>query len=60
MSCRELWADEAKNFTPWLAENLPLLNEALGMELELTSREAQVGDFCCDLLARDLGTGASS
>jgi len=37
---RQVWADEAKNFTPWVAENLPQLNEVLGMDLELTTREA--------------------
>jgi hypothetical protein len=52
---KDIWPDEARNFTPWLADNLPLLGEAIGMDLELTGREAAVGDFSCDLLARDLG-----
>src|SRR6266516_63151 len=39
-----------------MAQNLTRLGETLGMDLELTSREAAVGDFCCDLLARDLAT----
>jgi hypothetical protein len=37
---REVWSKEATQFTPWLAENLASLGEALGMELELQSREA--------------------
>src|SRR5580704_11714113 len=54
---KEVWPDEARNFTPWLAENLSRLGEVLGMDLELTVREAPIGDFSCDLLVRDLGTG---
>jgi hypothetical protein len=54
---REIWAHEALNFTPWLAGNLDRLGEALGMDLELQEREAAVGDFSLDLLAKDLGSG---
>jgi len=51
---REIWEDEAKEFTPWLAENIGRLGEALGLELELKSTEAPVGGFALDILARDL------
>lgn len=53
---REMWQHEANDFTPWLAENIEALGEALGLDLELTSREAPVGDFSLDLLARDLNS----
>ena len=54
---KEIWKNEAFDFTPWLAENIEALGEALGMDLELEEREADVGGFSLDLLARDLGTG---
>ena len=53
---REVWPNEATAFTPWLAENISKLGEALGLELELQSREAPVGLYSLDLLARDLGS----
>ena len=36
---REAWESEASDFTPWLAkeENLRLLGETIGIELELVS-----------------------
>ena len=51
---REAWAHEAHNFTPWLSENLHLLSELLGLELELISTEHAVGSFNLDIYAKDL------
>lgn len=53
---RTIWKNEAHNFTPWLAENLDKLGDLIGLDLELASREAKVGDFSLDLLAKDLST----
>ncbi len=52
---RDQWVDEAKDFTPWLAqpENLAILGEALGIDLELEAQEKDVGPFHADLLCRD-------
>lgn len=54
---REIWPHEATDFTPWLAENIGRLGRALGMEIEVEEREADVGDFSLDIKAKDLGTG---
>ncbi len=53
---RDIWPDEAQDFTPWLAkeENLTLLGETLGMELELEGQELNVGDFRADILCRNI------
>jgi hypothetical protein len=50
---RSFWAHEALELTPWLEENIGLLSEALGLELEVEERECGVGPFSADLLCRD-------
>lgn len=50
LKVREVWPDEAKDFTPWLAENADLLGEALGMDLVHRETEANVGRYSADLL----------
>lgn len=47
----EIWANEAQDFTPWLANenNLALLGRTLGMELELIAQEQNVGPFRADI-----------
>ena len=55
---RELWPNEAQDFTPWLAKNLRLLGEEIGLKLEFVSMEEPVGPFSLDILARDVNSGA--
>lgn len=52
---REAWIGEATDFTPWLAqpENVALLGEAIGIDLEVESQEKSVGPFRADILCRD-------
>ena len=57
LEVKTVWPDEARDFTPWLAEpaNLSLLATSLGFgDLQLTGQpEVPVGEFYCDLLLRD-------
>lgn len=52
---RELWSGEATDFTPWLAmeENIELLSEEIGIELEVVQEEQRVGMFRADILCKD-------
>jgi hypothetical protein len=55
VTLREAWFSECNDFTPWLAEeeNLKLLGETIGIELELESKEKDVGPFRADILCKD-------
>lgn len=57
---RDIWLSESSHFTPWLAreENLSILGETLGLELELEAQEKSVGPFRADILCKDIGTNA--
>ncbi len=56
LEVRTKWPNEALDFTPWLAENLDLLGEELGIRLELVQQEKAVGPMSLDILARDSDT----
>lgn len=51
---RTVWPHEAHSFTPWLLNNVDVLSDLLGMDLELQVAEHPVGGFSLDLLGRDL------
>jgi hypothetical protein len=55
VNLRNVWASESGHFTPWLAqeENLKLLGEAIGIDLELETQEKDVGPFRADILCKN-------
>ena len=58
---RDAWPDEAKDFTPWLADtdNLDLLSDAIGIPLESEGTEVSVEQFKADILARNTDDGST-
>jgi hypothetical protein len=58
VSLREVWEDEANDFTPWLAEeeNIALLRDTIGIDLEVEAQEKEVGPFRADILCKDTAT----
>jgi len=52
ISPRKAWPHEAHDFTPWLAENLDSIAEAIGIPLEFEGIEVAVDNFSADILAR--------
>jgi hypothetical protein len=57
---RSIWVTEAGDFTPWLAQedNLKLLGDTIGIELELEAQEKAVGPFSADVLCKDAVDGS--
>jgi hypothetical protein len=54
VALRTAWAHEALGFTPWLAQNLDRLAQAIGLPaLELVDTEVPVGRYSADILARN-------
>ena len=57
VNLRDYWEREDTEFTPWLAqeENIVLLGDTIGLELEVQEQEASVGPFRADILCRNAG-----
>ncbi len=53
---KSIWPGEATDFTPWLSQNINLISDKIGMELELQEVEADAGGFSADIVARDIST----
>ncbi len=58
---RQVWQSEPEDFTPWLAQpdNITLLGESLGLELDVETTEAGVGPYRADIVCRDTADGSS-
>lgn len=57
VSIKEIWPHEAHNFTVWLTDEggLEILGDVLELDLELVQREASVGSYRLDVLAKEKG-----
>ena len=53
---KTIWPGEATDFTPWLAQNINVISDKIGLELELEQIEADAGGFSADIVARDIST----
>ena len=55
VNLKEIWDNEAQDFTPWLAEeeNLELLSDTIRIPLELEAQEKDVGPFRADILCKN-------
>jgi hypothetical protein len=55
---RAIWETEDGDFTPWLAQeqNITLLGETIGIDLEVEAQEKEVGPFRADILCKDTVT----
>lgn len=55
VALESVWQHEATSFTPWLAqpENIRILGDTLGMDLELDDQEVAVGPFAADIVCKN-------
>lgn len=53
LALNKAWKHEARDFTPWLADNIERLSEEIGIPLELIDTEVAVESFSADILARN-------
>ena len=59
VNLRDIWKNEASDFTTWLAkdENLDLLSQEINIDLELIETEYSIGNLSVDILAQEEQTG---
>jgi hypothetical protein len=49
---REVWKNEERDFTPWLAENISQLSDLLGVPIVVEQTEHKVGAYELDIFGR--------
>jgi hypothetical protein len=50
---KEVWRNEAYDFTPWLRDNIDILNDILSFSLISAESEQSAGSFSVDIVAED-------
>ena len=50
---RDIWKTEDRDFTPWLVQNIALLNEDLGLNIQDPESEKKLDTFKVDIVAED-------
>lgn len=53
VNLRDVFEKEDRDFTPWLNENLDILGEKLNIDIIDSNIEENIGNFSCDIVARD-------
>jgi hypothetical protein len=53
---RTVWQSEEKDFTPWLAEHINALSEAIGIPIIIEQIEKKVGQYELDILGKVEGS----
>lgn len=53
---REIFKDEARDFTPWLEKNIDQLSEVVGIEISDIKKEQEVGNFNGDLVGIEVNS----
>jgi len=53
ISAREVWLNEATDFTPWMCDHIEELGGVLGLNLRDAKPEQSTGNFWVDIVAQD-------
>ena len=53
---RGIWPKEAEDLSRWMRDNIEVLNDALGLQIEIEEAESRVGNFRLDLAGNEART----